>query len=522
VNHRRLVLGTLLAAFPGPVAPRWAIDLVAEGLAGHVLFGFNVLDTAQLAALTASLRAARPDVLIGIDEEGGDVTRLAHRDGSPYPGNGALGAIDDEALTEKIYQMIGQDLADVGVNLDLAPSVDVNTVSDNPIIGTRSFGASAAAVAVHAAAAVRGLQSAGVAACAKHFPGHGATSADSHLELPTVDASLDLLARRDLPPFAAAIAAGSQAIMTAHIRVPALTGAEPATFSPAALGPLLRGELGFTGVIVTDALEMQGAQRASGGTVRGAARALAAGADLLCIGADVTHELVEAIVAAVLAALDDGRLSLSRLRDASERAAALAEWARPASADRAPVSSAAASAERPGELGVDAARRAVTIEGTLPPLRAALVVQLESASTIAEGPVPWGMYPHVAPADGVTLLRVPAAGVAAASLRDAAAGRPIVIVGRNLHRLARAVPLIESLAAAGSVVVVEMGWPAAWRPASARAFVTTYGASRANGRAATEALGLAGRATRFCYENAVSAPPPRQHSRNTTGRHVVG
>ncbi|HEY0530788.1 MAG TPA: glycoside hydrolase family 3 N-terminal domain-containing protein, partial [Actinoplanes sp.] len=228
---RRLALGTLLAAFPGGTAPEWALGLLTEGLAGHTLFGTNVADAAQVAGLTARLRSARADALIAIDEEGGDVTRLAHRTGSPYPGNAALGTVDDPELTRAVYAAIGGDLAAAGINLDLAPTVDVNTADDNPIIGTRSFGSDPTLVARHAAAAIEGLQSAGVAACAKHFPGHGATVSDSHLELPTVDATLDLLRERDLPPFAAVVAAGSQAIMSAHIRVPSLTGDDPATFS---------------------------------------------------------------------------------------------------------------------------------------------------------------------------------------------------------------------------------------------------------------------------------------------------
>src|SRR3954468_84313 len=185
---RRLALRTLLAAFAGPSAPDWACRLLTEGLAGHTLFGANVVEPAQLGRLTAELRAARPDVLIAIDEEGGDVTRLAHRTGSPYPGNAALGAVDDLDLTPSVYAAIGADLVDAGVNLDPAPTVDVNTADDNPVIGTRSFGASPLLVARHTSAAITGLQSTGVAACAKHFPGHGATVTDSHLALPTVDA----------------------------------------------------------------------------------------------------------------------------------------------------------------------------------------------------------------------------------------------------------------------------------------------------------------------------------------------
>ncbi|MEU4782925.1 glycoside hydrolase family 3 N-terminal domain-containing protein, partial [Micromonospora sp. NPDC023633] len=321
---RRLALGTLLAAYPGPVPPGWAVDLVAEGLAGHTLFGTNVHDPGQVAASTAALRAGRPDVLVAIDEEGGDVTRLAHATGSPYPGNAALGAIDEVTLTRQVYEAIGAELAALGVTVNLAPTVDVNTADENPVIGTRSFGADPARVAAHSAAAVAGLQAAGVAACAKHFPGHGATVADSHHELPTVDVPLDVLRRRDLPPFAAVVAAGARAVMTAHIRVPALTGDGPATFSRAVLVDLLRGEYGFTGTVITDALEMKGAAVAAGGIGPAAVRALAAGADLLCIGAEVDAALVERVVAEIVGALADGRLDRARVEEAAGRAAALA------------------------------------------------------------------------------------------------------------------------------------------------------------------------------------------------------
>jgi beta-N-acetylhexosaminidase len=482
---RRTVLSTLLAAFDGAQAPDWAVNLVADGLAGHVLFGFNVRDAPQLSALTASLRQARPDVLVGIDEEGGDVTRLGHRSGSPYPGNGALGATGDPELTEAVYRSSGADLAAVGVNFNLAPSADVNSASDNPIIGTRSFGADPALVSAHTAAAVRGLQFSGIAACAKHFPGHGATVADSHLELPTIDVSLDVLRTRDLPPFAAAIAAGTKSIMSAHIRVPALTGDQPATFSHRMLTELLRNELGFTGAIVTDALEMQGAAKIAGGTTRTAVPALLAGADLLCIGADVTADLVERIVAEVIAAIQSGDLPLSRLEEASARAQELGKWAGGAAGQPADDFTTTAGVD----LGLTVARQAVTVEGDVPELGAALVVQLESAHSIAEGPVPWGIFRHVAPRYD-DAIRVEAAKASVDEIRAAAHGRPIVVAGRNLHRLAGAAGLIDGLVATESVVVVEMGWPSSWRPAGARAFVTTFGGTRANSRAAVEALSL--------------------------------
>ncbi|MEU1744907.1 glycoside hydrolase family 3 N-terminal domain-containing protein [Micromonospora arida] len=477
---RRLALGTLLAAYPGPVPPDWAVDLLADGLAGHTLFGTNVHDPAQVTASTAALRTGRPDALIAIDEEGGDVTRLAHATGSPYPGNAALGAIGDVALTRRVYQSIGAELAALGITVNLAPTVDVNTADDNPVIGTRSFGADPVRVAAHSAAAVAGLQAAGVAACAKHFPGHGATVTDSHHELPTVDAPLSLLRQRDLPPFAAIVAAGARAVMTAHIRVPALTGADPATFSRAVLVDLLRTEYGFTGTVITDALEMKGAAVAAGGVGPAAVRALGAGADLLCIGAKVDAELVERVAAEIVDALADGRLARARVEEAAGRAADLAAWTRATNGS---------PATGYPELGYAAARRAVRVDGLLSGLDQPLVVQLHTESTIAEGRVPWGLGPHL---DGVPEIRVIAAETDAATLRGLADDRPIVLVGRHLHRLPGGPELIADLAAAHPVTVVEMGWPAQWRPAGVRAFVTTYGASHANGRAAAEVLGLAG------------------------------
>ncbi|WFE30798.1 glycoside hydrolase family 3 N-terminal domain-containing protein [Solwaraspora sp. WMMD791] len=475
---RRLALRTLLAAFDGTTVPQWAVELVGDGLAGHTLFGGNVTDPDQVRAGTAALRAARADVLVAIDEEGGDVTRLAHATGSPYPGNAALGAVDDPALTRQVYRAIGDELAGCGVNLNLAPTVDVNTADDNPIIGTRSFGADPTLVATHAAAAVAGLTDAGIAGCAKHFPGHGATVTDSHLELPTVDVPMSVLRARDLPPFAAVIAAGVAAIMTAHIRVPVLTGQAPATFSRAALTGLLREEYGYQGVIVTDALEMRGATSAAGGIVPAAVAALAAGADLLCVGARVDRQLVERIAAGIAAAVADGVLPVARVEQAAARVAALASAVRPAPSDAGAAT----------DLGYAAARRAVRVEGVLDGLASALVVQLTAGSTIAEGRVPWGLGPHL---DGTTQLRVVAAGTTADEIAALAAGRPVVLVGRHLHRVPGAPGLIEALAARCPVSVVEMGWPSGWRPAGVRAFVTTYGASHANGRAAAEALGLA-------------------------------
>ena len=202
---------------------------------------------------------------------------------------------------------IGAELADVGVNLDFAPVADVNTNPDNPVIGIRAFGADGDLVARHVAASVRGLQSAGVAACAKHFPGHGDTSEDSHLALPVVD-SLDEVA---LEPFRAAIDAGVLSMMTAHIVVRSV-GDTPATMSRELLHDLLRDELGFTGMVMTDALEMK-AISATVGVEEGAVRSIAAGADALCLGHDLFDEAVVSVRDALVEAVSSSRLPEERL-----------------------------------------------------------------------------------------------------------------------------------------------------------------------------------------------------------------
>jgi beta-N-acetylhexosaminidase len=402
--------------------------------------------------------------------------------------------VDDTGLTADIYRALGSDLAAVGVNVDLAPSVDVNTAADNPVIGTRSFGADTGLVARHTAAAVAGLQSAGVAACAKHFPGHGSTSADSHHELASVDGGLDELRRRDLPPFAAAIEAGVKAIMPGHLRVPGLTGGLPATWSAAAITGLLRGELGFTGVVITDALEMRAVSKPHG-VPEAAVRALAAGADLLCLGRDQDEEMYLAVRAAITAAVTDGRLPTERLEEAGAKVAELRSWLAGSARGRAasgPANGQAPAAGGDGQAGLAAARRALRVSGLSRPLADPVVVELRSLRNIAVGSVPWGLGPWLH--GGVYRIDTgPDEVNRAHAIEDVltkAAGRPLVVVVRDAHRhpAARAVTT-ALLSARPDTVVVEMGLPL-WRPASG-GYVATYGAARPNGRAAAEALGLA-------------------------------
>ncbi len=202
----------------------------------------------------------------------------------------------------------------------------MNSNPDNPVIGVRAFGAEPELVARHSEAFVRGLQQAGVAACAKHFPGHGNTSVDSHHAVPVIDRRRDLLEQIELVPFRAAIAAGVQAVMTGHLLVPAYDDTLPATLSRPILTDLLRGELGFEGLVVTDGIEMQGVRRRYG--LEGATvRALAAGADAICVGGDHADELTAIRLRdAIVAAVRSGELSLERLCEAVERVRRLSAW----------------------------------------------------------------------------------------------------------------------------------------------------------------------------------------------------
>jgi beta-N-acetylhexosaminidase len=481
----RMADAILIPPFPGERAPRWVLSALQRGLAGVTIFGPNIAGPEQLAGLTAQLRSAGGLPLVAIDEEGGDVTRIAHLTGSRYPGNAALGAVDDVHLTAAVHRALGQDLAALGINVDLAPSVDVNTAADNPVIGIRSFGPDPDLVARHGAAAVRGLQAAGVAACAKHFPGHGSTSADSHHGIVTLDGSLDLLRRRDLPPFSAAIAAGVRGVMPGHLRVPELTGDAPATLSAAALNGLLRGELGFTGVIISDALEMRAVSDLYG-IPEAAVLAVAAGTDLLCFGRDAAEDSYLAVRRALSEAVASGRLPAERLEEARQNVARLRAW----------LAEAGPRARRGGtdlDVGQLADRRAVRASAVPGPLADPVVLELDAQENIAVGDVPWGLRPWVPDA---SIQRIPAglaAGEAAAVTRTAltrAAGRPLIAVVRDAHRYPAVQAVISGLVAARpDTVVLEMGLPL-WVP-PAGVHVATYGAARVNAQAAAEVLGLA-------------------------------
>jgi len=374
----RLVNGVLWPGFLGDEVPDWLAAALTDGLAGVVYFAQNL--GGDVTALSAEIHRLAPHALIGIDEEGGSVTRLETTTGSTLPGAAELGLLDDVEATQQTGYEIGRRVDAIGGDVVLAPVADVNTDPRNPVIGVRAFGATPDLVARHVAASVLGIQSAGVAACAKHYPGHGDTHTDSHHDLPRLTLSQDEIDTVHLPPFTAAIAADVQAIMTAHITAPQW-GDAPATLNPRVLGALR--ESGFTGVIVTDALDMA-AIRESVGIGEGAVRALAAGADLLCIGNPTNpRELLhddqderdyltarDAIISAVRA----GELSQDRVAEAARRVATMASTVR----TRGPAAEAPFNAD-------DISDRALRREGDFTPLDDAptTVIDLRRASSLA-------------------------------------------------------------------------------------------------------------------------------------------
>ncbi len=354
----RLGPGALVwAGFDGSEVPGPLLDALADGrVGGLILFASrgNVRSKAQLRSLleeaqAAARRGGLPPVPVAVDQEGGSVVRVAHR--AIFPSAMAIGATGDAAYAERAARMVAQGLRADGITVDHAPVCDVNVEPRNPVIGVRAFGDDPVRVAAFAAAWVRGSEEAGVASSPKHFPGHGATAYDSHLTTQDVRDDAATLRRRDIAPFASAIRAGASSVMAAHVRYPALDPDEIATFSRRILVDLLRGELGFEGVAITDALDMSGVTLLEM-PERIVARAVVAGVDVVLLdrGLDLQLDASEAIALGV---------PPSRIAEAISRAARFRErfgGPAPREVDDTPAR----------DLAAEIARRSITHLG--PPL----------------------------------------------------------------------------------------------------------------------------------------------------------
>jgi beta-N-acetylhexosaminidase len=462
----------LLPGFTGTTLPLWLERRLRDGLGGVCLFGMNIESPEQLKALCDAIYDANPSAIIAIDEEGGDVSRLYQAQGSPFPGNAVLGRLNDAELTSRVGEQVGWELRLAGVGLTLAPDADVNSNPLNPVIGVRSFGTDPADVARHVSAWTRGIEATGVASCAKHFPGHGDTAADSHHALPVIEVDEQTLRDRELVPFRAAIAAGARTIMTSHIVVPVLDPDNPATFSRRILTNLLRGELGFEGVIVTDALDMAGAS-GDRGIPAAAVAAVAAGAELLCIGTRNTDEQLADILEALDAAVSNGTLPSDVIETAAVHVRQLGEeLAR--EREQIPVPEGLIAGQTPG-LTVDDVTGTFFVSDEAKVMlgrnagRPLAWVRLETTANMAVGDAPWGPF---------------AAGIHDA--RDVPNGALVVAVGKDLQRHSSARETIAKLRSQGDVLVVEMGWP---DPSLEDVDIATYGASRLVGVALIELIG---------------------------------
>ncbi|MEV4069448.1 glycoside hydrolase family 3 protein [Nonomuraea fuscirosea] len=469
----RLAMTVLHPGYEGTSAPDWLRRALGEGLGGVVLFARNAIDD----RLIRDFRAENPDTVVSVDEEGGAVTRLEVMAGSSFPGNRALGVVDDVKLTEQVGRQIGRMLADLDITLNYAPSADVNSDPANPVIGVRSFGPTPELVSRHTVAYVNGVQGAGVAACAKHFPGHGDTITDSHLALPTVHASREVLAERDLPPFRAAIDAGVRSIMSGHLLIPALDPSMPATLSRTAMTELLRGELGFDGMLVTDAIEMRAvAAMFDPGEI--AVRALGAGVDAICVGLS-TEESLHAIRDAIVAAVRNGTLPEERLAQAAERVRALSSWYAAHAALRQEV-----HGDVDEGVGLRAARAALTTQGSATLDRGPLVVEINTRFSKAVDPAtPTGITAALTSLlpDTERVQLEPEGGELPAFDE-----RPVVLVAHDAARHAWVRDTVaQALALRPDAIVVDTGIAAAPEGAT---HVATHGISRVSALAAAEWL----------------------------------
>jgi len=315
---RRQIGQLLIAGFDGAAVPIELKSLAREfGLGGVILFSRNIVEPEQVAELAYDAARLGPDLptWVSVDQEGGRVARLK-APFTEWPPMATLGRSGDIALAGRFARALAAELKAVGITLDYAPVLDVHTNPKNPVIGDRALAETADAVGRLGAAIIGALQTQGIAACGKHFPGHGDTSTDSHLELPLVEHPPERLREVEFEPFRAAIAADVATIMTAHVLVPSLDEKVPATLSKRIVG-MLRDELRFQGVILSDDLEMKAV--ASSYTVPEAAvRAVAAGCDgvLICSG---DHDAQAAALEALVHAIEEERIPFSRIEDALKR-----------------------------------------------------------------------------------------------------------------------------------------------------------------------------------------------------------
>lgn len=438
----QLILSTFSPGFGGTSIPEWIKPWLDNGLGSITLFGSNTPTLESTHQLIQELRSYNEDLVIAIDEEGGDVTRLFVREGSRYPTPALLGKCDDEELTYSSYRSLGTLLRELGVNLSYAPVADVVAVHNNPIVGVRSFGTTADLVSRHVVQAVAGLQDSGVGACIKHFPGHGAVVEDSHHSLPRIKMSKADYEAGHVSPFRNAIARGVSAVMVGHLVVDELDAHKPASLSSKVQGEYLRGSLGFKGLIVTDALDMG----ALGGVPRiheSALQALLAGSNLLCFsGLGDQSQIVEASFVRIKDALKSGEIK-------SDYLAGIASPVRDFN------SKILVSTEEKSEVDFDNLALGMHKSGSVniksPDIN---LIEIGTKPTIAAGDVSWGIHRELRAA-GVK-FEIHASDSESALKSE----KQLVVAFRDAYRDSQLLATLQNLQKRKpDAIFIDMGWP---------------------------------------------------------------
>ena len=458
-----------MLAFEGYTAPARIRSLLKEHeVGGFTLFHHhNVQDPAQVRTLTANLQAiaaasGRGPLLIAADQEGGQLVALG-RETTPFPGNMALGATGDRELARQVGQALGLELAALGVNVNYGPVCDVNTNHRNPAVGVRAFGDDPVHVAAMATAMLAGMQDAGVAATAKHFPGLGNVSVDPHYGIPVQSRDRRRLDEIEFPPFRAAIQAGVRLIMTAHVGMPHLTSDEtlPATLSRQIMHDLLRNEMGFEGLLISDAFDMAAIHQGDGQIIDAIA-AVRAGVDLLLLPADAAVQ--DRIDEGLRRALSRNLIRMHHLRISARRVQALKKWV--AGREQPNLDVIGCAAHRQLERTV--AQRSVTLvrnRDALLPLRLPAEARIAAITPALKDLTPADTSSLVPPSLATALRahqpRVdefitshPPAQAEIAALREKAGDYDLLIVGTiSAHLDPEQATLVEQLAATGVPLV---------------------------------------------------------------------
>jgi beta-N-acetylhexosaminidase len=481
----------MIIGFDGTtLTPELKAMITEYHVGGVILFARNVESPEQVARLCNDLQQAatesgHPGLLIAIDQEGGRVARLTEAKGfTEFPGAMAIGATGSPDNARQVTAAMAAEMRAVGINVDFAPDLDVNNNPQNPVIGVRSYGSEPQQVAAFGTAAIEGLQAGGVLAFGKHFPGHGDTGTDSHVALPQVAHPLERLETVEFVPFEAAIRANVAGIMSAHVTFPAIdaTPGTPATVSSKVLTDLLRQEMQFTGLVVTDSLEMGALGEAGYPVPQAAAAALKAGADLLLFNRD--HALHRQAIDEVEAQIQNGTIPMERLDAAVQRVLAVKEQYGLLSPTPAAIDQIDNYVYTQGniELSRQIAAQSITLlrdEAGLLPLKTdapLLVVEVPAAAGLG----------NLLGATSIAVSNEPTAAEIQLVLGTARDGRTVIVTTSDANRTPAQVALINALLEAGVPTVII----AVRNPYDLMAFpeATTYLLSYGNNPPALEAL----------------------------------